>query len=174
MAFYGWPVSQCQSLSTPLMAQLCSGIRFLDIRLSVKGGRLIAYHGIYPQRESFEKILFTIYSFLSAPPCCETVVVSIKQEDFRETPSEQFSHLVRDEINNSAGGFDMWFLENRIPKLGEVRGKAIMFSRFGGDGYGWEGNRLGIHPSRWPDSEKFGFTWKCEDTLMRTHDWFVA
>lgn len=25
-----------------------------------------------------------------------------------------------------------WFLENRVPKLGEVRGKGILMSRFGG------------------------------------------
>ncbi|KIL68537.1 hypothetical protein M378DRAFT_71215 [Amanita muscaria Koide BX008] len=173
MALYGWPVSQCQSLSTPLMIQLCAGIRFLDIRLAVIQGRLIAYHGIASQREPFQRILATLSAFLSSPASpSETVVVSIKQEDFRETPPQQFSILVRDEITSSPGGIKMWFLENRIPKLGEVRGKAIMFSRFGGNGDGWEGGRLGIHPSSWPDAEKQGFTWQCKDTVVRTHDWY--
>ncbi|KAF8626337.1 hypothetical protein AX15_004996 [Amanita polypyramis BW_CC] len=175
MSFYGWPISQCQSLSTPLMVQLCSGIRFLDIRLAVVAGRLISYHGIYPQRASFQVILATIFAFLSgASTCHETIVVSIKQEDFQRTPPQEFSLIVRDEIINGPGGVDVWFLENRMPRLGEVRGKAIMFSRFGGNGYGWEGGLegLGIHPQRWPDSEKYGFTWDCKGTLVRTHDWY--
>jgi len=152
------------------MTQLRAGIRIIDIRLAVIHGRLIAYHGISPQREPFQRILATLSAFLSSSS--ETVVVSIKQEDFRQTPLERFSNLVRDEITSSPGGMELWFLEDRIPKLGEVRGKAIMFSRFGGNGDGWEGGRLGIHPSRWPDAEKEGFTWQCGDTVVRTHDWY--
>ncbi|OBZ75824.1 hypothetical protein A0H81_04797 [Grifola frondosa] len=49
-----------------------------------------------------------------------------------------------------------------------------MFSRFGGDGSGWEHGLegLGIHPTAWPDSEKSGFIWQCKETLVRTHDWY--
>ncbi|KAK2460643.1 hypothetical protein APHAL10511_007113 [Amanita phalloides] len=175
MAFYGWPISQCQSLSTPLEQQLCSGIRFLDIRLSVIKDHLISYHGVFPQRTPFQAILSALFAFLSAPSTSrETIVVSIKQEDFHITPAYEFSLLVRDEIIHSPGGIDLWFLENRIPSLGEVRGKAVMFSRFGGDGRGWEGGLegLGIHPHRWPDSEKEGFSWQCRETYVRTHDWY--
>ena len=46
MAFYGWPVAQCQSIDTPLSVQLESGIRVLDIRLALVKDHLIAYHGI--------------------------------------------------------------------------------------------------------------------------------
>lgn len=176
MSFYGWPISQCQSLSTPLKEQLCSGIRFLDIRLAVVRGRLISYHGVYPQRTPFQVILSTIFVFLSEPSTChETIIVSIKQEDFQKTPLQKFSLLVRDEILDGPGGKDLWFLENRMPRLGEVRGRAVMFSRFGGNGCGWEGGPegLGIHPKSWPDSEKYGFTWYCKNTLVRTHDWYV-
>ncbi|PFH52481.1 hypothetical protein AMATHDRAFT_74266 [Amanita thiersii Skay4041] len=174
MAFYGWPVSQCQSTLTPLMAQLHSGIRVLDVRLAIVHNRLISYHGAYPQREPFQIILATLFAFLSDPATCmETIVVSIKQEDFKKHHPHRFSLLVRDEIENGPGGLGMWFLENRIPVLGEVRGKAIMFSRFG-DGCGWQGGLqgLGIHPPRWPDSCKAGFIWQCRDTLVRTHDWY--
>ncbi|KAF8638863.1 hypothetical protein AX17_001919 [Amanita inopinata Kibby_2008] len=175
MAFYGWPVSQCQSLSTPLTAQLRSGIRVLDVRLAVVSDRLISYHGVYPQRTPFQVVLATLFAFLTDPTTSnETVVVSIKQEDFEKTPPHRFSLLVRDEIIHSPGGLEMWFLENRIPKLGEVRGKAVMFSRFGGDGSGWEDGLegIGIHPGRWPDNEKNGFYWQCKNTLVRTHDWY--
>jgi hypothetical protein len=67
----------------------------------------------------------------------------------------------------------MWYLDNRVPSLGEVRGKVVMFSRFGGDAKGWEGGTegIGIHPTRWPDSKKEGFIWECKNTAVRIHDW---
>ncbi|KAI0029335.1 PLC-like phosphodiesterase [Vararia minispora EC-137] len=171
MAFYGWPLSQCQSSATPLSVQLLHGIRMLDIRLAVIKGKLIAYHGSYPQRTPFQSILADLHSFLSASATCqETIVVSIKQED----SEGDFSRLVRAEIEAGPGGMGMWWLENRIPALGEVRGRAILFSRFGGNGSDWEGGLegLGIHPTTWPDSAKEGFEWWCKDTLVRTQDWY--
>ena len=174
MAFYGWPVSQCQALTTPLAVQLASGIRVLDIRLAVKDEKLVAYHGLYPQRAPFQEILTTIHAFLTAPETnSETIVMSIMQEDFATVRGDVFSKLVHEEIFSGPGGSDMWFLENRIPLLGQVRGKVVMFSRFGGNGDGWEGGLegIGIHPTTWPDSEKSGFSWDCKNTLVRTHDW---
>jgi 1-phosphatidylinositol phosphodiesterase len=48
-----------------------------------------------------------------------------------------------------------------------------MFSRFG-SGDGWENGRegLGMHPTNWPDSARLGFSWRCKNTLVRTHDWY--
>jgi 1-phosphatidylinositol phosphodiesterase len=174
MAFYGWPVSQCQSATTPLSVQLKDGIRVLDIRLAIKNGRLIAYHGQYPQRATFQSILDDVHAFLtSLKSARETIIVSIKQEDYDTQSPHVFSSLVRKEIEAGSGGIGLWFLENRVPTLGEVRGKAVMFSRFGGDGTAWEGGveGMGIHPTKWPDSAKDGFTWLCKDVLVRTQDW---
>lgn len=172
MAFYGWPISQCQSLSTSLKVQLESGIRVIDVRLAIVDGRLISYHGIYPQKTPFQDILTTIHGFFASSPK-ETIVMSIKQEDYAHTPAPEFSALVHKEIFDGPGGKEMWFFENRVPKLGEVRGKVVLLSRFGGNGDGWENGLegLGIHPTTWPDSDKSGFTWNCKDTLVRTHDW---
>jgi 1-phosphatidylinositol phosphodiesterase len=49
-----------------------------------------------------------------------------------------------------------------------------MFSRFG-NGEGWEGglNGMGIHPTYWPDSKKEAFEWMCNDTVVRTNDWYA-
>ncbi|KAI0303502.1 PLC-like phosphodiesterase [Multifurca ochricompacta] len=166
MAFYGWPVSQCQSVTSPLLVQLACGIRVLDIRLAKKKGRLVVYHGQYPQRTTFQSILRDLHIFLTSPTSArETVVVSIKQEDY---------DIISPEIEASPGGTGMWFLCNRIPTLGEVRGKVILFSRFGVDGGAWEGGLegMGIHPTNWPDSKKQGFTWTCKDALVRTQDWY--
>jgi 1-phosphatidylinositol phosphodiesterase len=177
MAFYGWPVSQCQSATTSLSVQLSDGIRVLDIRLAIDRGRLIAYHGQYPERTTFQSILGDLHAFLTSPTSArETVVVSIKQEDYDTHSPELFSTLVRGELEASPGGLGIWFLQNRVPTLGEVRGKAIMFSRFGADGAAWEGGLegMGLHPTNWPDSEKQGFTWICKDVLVRTQDWSVT
>ncbi|KAH9999067.1 PLC-like phosphodiesterase [Russula vinacea] len=168
MAFYGWPISQCQSATTPLSAQLTDGIRVLDIRLAIKYGHLVAYHGQYPQRATFQSILGDLHAFLTSPSSArETIVVSIKQEDYDTQSPEAFSNLVREEIEAGPGGIGMWFLENRVPTLGEVRGKVIMFSRWEG---GLEG--MGIHPTNWPDSANEVFSWTCKDVLVRTQDWY--
>ncbi|KAI6164266.1 PLC-like phosphodiesterase [Pisolithus thermaeus] len=166
MALYGWPISQCQSVT--LGAQLNSGIRVIDIRLAINGNRLISFHGIVSQYTAFSDVLHQLHAFLTAPSTCsETVVVSIKQED---DDTRRFPQLVREEIMKSPGGLDMWYLEDRIPNLGEVRGKAVMFSRFGGDG--WTGGAVGIHPPVWPDSARLGFTWDCKGTIIRVQDWY--
>jgi len=175
MALHGWPFSQCQELSTPLAVQLQSGIRVIDVRLSIISGRLISYHGIYPQRTPFQEVLSVIHDFLTAPATCrETIVMSIKQEDFEKNSYLEFSRLVHEEIFGGPGGREMWFLQNRVPSLGEARGKVILFSRFGGNGEGWEGGweGLGMHPLVWPDGEKLAFSWQCKETLVRIHDWY--
>lgn len=202
MALYGWPISQCQTV--PLLNQLVGGIRVIDIRLAVipppfafngalkttMNPELIAYHGTWPQRTKFLAILNDVYEFLSSPiGQSETIVMSIKQEDTELTPSGVFSEMVRDAIIFGPGGGwaetnaigstvnrGMWFLENRIPTLGEVRGKVVLFSRFGGDGSAWpEGlEGIGIHPKWWPDSRQEGFEWDLKGTRVRTHDWFVV
>lgn len=171
MAFYGWPISQCQDSSTPLATQFTSGIRVIDVRLAIINGVLISYHGIYPEKLPFLDILEAVHTFLtSLEGRTETIIMSIKQED---QASLLFSQLVHNAVYNGPGGRDMWFLENRIPMLGEIRGKVVLFSRFGGDGVGWEGGLegLGIHPTTWPDSEKEGFEWWLKGTNVKTHDW---
>lgn len=134
----------------------------------------MAYHGVVPQKVLFQQVLSDVHDFLTDPASRrEAIVMSIKQEDFATTPPPEFSALVYKEIQMGPGGMGMWFLENRIPLLGEVRGKAIMFSRFGGDGVGWEGGLegMGIHPTQWPDNSKEGFEWTCKNTVVKTQDW---
>jgi 1-phosphatidylinositol phosphodiesterase len=198
MSLYGWPISQCQT--TALSTQFKDGIRVIDIRLAVipppiRGVAplgivqdLIAYHGVYPEKTPFLTILTEVYTFLTSDAGRnETIVMSIKQEDASKTPPPFFSQKVRESIMNGPGGWDdsaasgsgvnrgMWFLENRIPTLGEVRGKVILFSRFGGDGAAWpqglEG--LGIHPTNWPNSSRDVFEWDLKGTRVITHDWLV-
>jgi hypothetical protein len=187
----------------PLVVKM-SGIRFFDIRIAERKGILLgtcqvlhlvwkavltkliavcraifrpAYHGPFPQLVPFSDMLQQLYAFLSAHPK-ETAVFCIQQE---APSSHLFSSLVRTAMQD---GIDrgLWFLDNRIPRLGEVRGKGILMSRFGGGADGGLGPwmetvdgqqvaRIGWHPGSWPDSLLEGFEWDCGGTPVRTQDW---
>ena len=120
-----------------------------------------------PQRTAFTAILATLHQFLtSVEGKSECILVSIKQED---QASPEFTTLVHSAIRSSAGGSAMWFTQsNRIPMLGEVRGRCVLFSRFGEPGQGG----LGIHPDRWPDSAREGFDCMCGEAAVRVSDWY--
>jgi len=110
------------------------GVRFLDIRLRVVKSELIGklqfqvpadeavYHGERNQRTTFIAVLADLLSFLASHPT-ETVIMSLKDEKRHE----DFSRLLWLDMVKYR---DIWFLENRVPTLGEVRGKAIIMGRF--------------------------------------------
>ena len=121
---------------------------------------------------AFPAILADIATFLDLPEGrSETIVMSILEEGQSLGSSPHSSPLVRDALFSPPSRENIWYLENRIPTLGEVRGKAILFSRFGGHGAGWPDNKVGVHPPLWPDSAKDGFEWEMTDTRVRVHDW---
>ncbi|KIR56088.1 hypothetical protein I315_01153 [Cryptococcus gattii Ru294] len=168
-AVYGFPISQCQQPSTPIERQLLDGIRFLDVRLRVVDDQLLLYHGPSFQRSSLPVLLDVLQSFLSSHPT-ETIILCLKEESPPFHPS--FSALVYAAFKDRLE--DFWFLEERIPKLGEVRGKGMLMTRFDRDEIpdGQWPNGMGIHPSRWPDSRIEGFDWNCGGTQVRTQDWY--
>ncbi|WVQ85619.1 hypothetical protein IAT38_007785 [Cryptococcus sp. DSM 104549] len=168
-ALYGFPISQCQQPGTTIGQQLLDGVRFLDVRLRVVGDDLLMYHGPRSQRSSLTALLKVLHAFLTAHPT-ETLLLSLKQE----TPPwhSAFSERVHTAFSPYLEKF--WFLEERIPLLGEVRGKGMLLTRFDRDketeGQWPEG--MGVHPSRWPDSRREGFDWDCGGTQVRTQDWY--
>ncbi|WWC58401.1 uncharacterized protein I303_100941 [Kwoniella dejecticola CBS 10117] len=167
-AMYGYPISQCQQPATPIEQQLLDGVRFLDVRLRVVGDELLMYHGPRPQRSTLAQLLIVLHQFLDTHPS-ETLILSIKQETPPWHP--HFSQILYQAF---LPFLDKWFLEERIPTLGEVRGKGMLLTRFDRDKDGdmsWE-NGMGIHPYTWPDSRKEGFEWDCAGTIVRTQDWY--
>ncbi|RCK54517.1 1-phosphatidylinositol phosphodiesterase [Candida viswanathii] len=131
------PSVQCQGAS--VTEQLEHGIRFLDIRV----GRLFlgsdvndlqVIHGKFPVKIPFPlkltETLDEVYRFLEANPS-ETVIVSIKQEgsDDWDNKNDEFGKLIWDRYVNP--NKDKWFLHTDIPRVGDARGKAILFRRFG-------------------------------------------
>lgn len=155
-------------------------MRFLDLRFSIKRGILRAYHGIQSERATAEAIFHTLCAFIRHH-ASETIIVSIKQED--ATPG--FEDLVRHHLQAHP---HLWFLDNRFPQLGEVRGKLVLFSRFGHSSRCMcidlelfsHLDRLinpslscsvGIHPSRWPHNRSDHWSYRIAGTQVLTQDW---
>ena len=120
---------QCQTLS--LKDQLNLGVRFLDIRLKEDHNKLKAVHGFIDQRASFESVTGVVEEFLKVNPS-EMIIMSIKEEADPSNSDLSFEEALKPYLNK-----DVYYLENDIPNsLGEVRGKAILLSRYGGSTIG--------------------------------------
>lgn len=104
--------------------------------------------------------------------------MSIKQESgeqdlFIRLLFEEYVKKGRASANGQLDrGMDRWFLEDRVPKLGEVRGKIIMLSRFViAKEYEYSG---GISPPIWPNSFKGTFEYQLRGShqQVQTQDWY--
>lgn len=160
MAFWGGPISCCQTPALSLTHQLIGGVRFIDVRLALKAdGQLRVYHGIQDEYAEAEKDVFEpLYAFLEASPT-ETVVVSIKQEN----ATAEFEATVWNMLDKRT---DKWYRENRWPALGEVRGRAIVFCRFGFV------SEQGLHPVTWPNNAPEAFLTDIGGELSAVQDWY--
>ncbi|EGW33448.1 phosphatidylinositol-specific phospholipase C [Spathaspora passalidarum NRRL Y-27907] len=131
------PSVQCQGES--ITEQLKHGVRFLDIRVGklfvgkdVKDLQVI--HGKFPVKIPFPlkltDALKEVYDFLNDNKS-EVVIVSIKQEgsDDWDNDNDEFGNLIWD--NYIQPNKDKWYLNTDIPRLGDARGKALLFRRFG-------------------------------------------
>ncbi|KAL7337177.1 PLC-like phosphodiesterase, partial [Rhodotorula toruloides] len=163
--------SLCQTL--PLASQLSFGIRFLDLRFNLTDkGELWAYHGLVPQRRRAEEVFEEIYEWLeSAEGRGETVIISVKQEN--DTPPEVFASTLLSLIQSTAPlpsspsnrtPASFWYTKNEWPRLGDVRGKAVLFCRFAWRGYG-------LHPVSWPNDQHVAWTTDIGGRESLVQDW---
>ena len=120
--------SKCQALT--IGEQLDAGFRYLDIRLGASGEQLKLMHGFtncttsgFPWAGTLllDDVLSDCYAFLSAHPT-ETIVFAVKHEHGSETP-ERFEALLSSYIEKNP---DAWLLSDRIPTVGESRGKIVL------------------------------------------------
>ncbi len=145
-------LSQCQNLS--IAEQLSIGVRFLDIRLKLQSDQLNVYHGIVPQDLNFTQVLESCSSFLSEHPD-EVILMSIKQEDDNNAG---FPSAIANVIAQNP---DLWYTANKLPTLGEVRGKIVLIRRY-------TDASIGINCANgWADSTSFtmnnGVSMKVQD-----------
>lgn len=157
---------KCQGAS--ITEQLKHGIRFFDFRVtrpffanscgnffSGNPDDLQVIHGKFPVRlpssVKLEDCLNEIYAFLQQHPS-ETAIISIKMEGNTDIWSgDEFPDLMWKRYFEPAQ--QRWFLHSSIPTMGQARGKAVLFRRFGMKGDGSQG-------SGWnPDNFGFPATW---------------
>ena len=122
-------LSKCQG--TTITEQLNNGIRFLDIRVEKDGKRLKLVHDIADckspenKREKLflEDVIDDCKSFLSQNPS-ETILLSYKRDD-GANQEDTFDVFFENYLKNDP----IWYIENRIPLLKEVRGKIVLLNR---------------------------------------------
>ncbi len=111
--------------SANITQQLEMGVRGFDIRCKVENGGFQLYHGITKQPDTFDQVLEAYENFLTVHPG-ETILMSMKQEDDNNA---NFNSIMASYIQKNP---DLWYTKNAIPTLGEVRGKIVLLSRYGG------------------------------------------
>ena len=125
-------IFQCQD--TAIKTQLENGYRYLDIRLVIDGQDLILKHNFakcknnnsfFSKPLSLDDVLKDIYTFLDKHPS-EAVIFCVKKENSKDNLDVLKQLLTNKVYSNSS----YWYLENRIPTLGEVRNKIILATRF--------------------------------------------
>ena len=127
MSFYGGPLVRCQSMS--LYNQYVAGIRFVDIRCRHFYNFLPIHHGIVFQNATLDHVLRQTSDFLSANPT-ETVILSLRDEHISEHNNRSYEETLQNYIMKYPE--KLFYTENRIPNLGEVRGKIVILQRFHG------------------------------------------
>lgn len=132
-ALYDGPLVQCQTLSVP--DQLTAGIRFLDMRCRAINGVFAIHHSQFFQNIFFGDVLNDCQAFLAQHPG-ETVLMRVKQE-YSTISDADFAAIFNTYLSRWTG---LFWMENRIPTLGEVRGRVVLLADNGGlPGIGWNG-----------------------------------
>lgn len=146
--------ARCQNMN--IYEQLSIGVRALDIRVASRGKRLVMVHAFTkafntPNRlgrqMDFADVLSHCYRFLDENPS-EAIVVQFKNDSGKEN-EKCFDNLFYTYIK---GNEHRWFLENRVPTLGEARGRIVLIRRCKMEHrYEFTDKNTGIDFSRWQE-----------------------
>lgn len=124
-------ICRCQDLS--IREQLDIGVRALDIRVAPSDERLKLVHSIakvqkgkgkFAEQMDVSDVLDMCYSFLDENPS-EAIIFQFKNDNNKDM-ALCFDNLYNTYIKENE---EKWFLENRIPTLGEARGKLVLVRR---------------------------------------------
>jgi len=142
--------AQCQDEN--ISQQLTDGTRYFDFRCENQGhglpDALAMYHGTFYEGSFLDSCLASIYSFLAAHPT-ETVLVS-----FLETGTSTGNAFADDISDYMQQNIGYWYFGNTCPTLGQVRGKIVLFNRYGQqtngqypgiDCLGWQDNNASFN-----------------------------
>ena len=152
-----------------LAEQLNAGIRLFDMRLTNSHGHitnssadsLYLCHGAYRGASgaeildflyfcedddgyiiSFENFMYDIENFLRANPS-ETVIINIKAEyDDTDKSGKNGRETLYKTAQKKLANYNFIYMEDRMPQLKEVRGKAVILTD---DDHGYLGGGMSIH-----------------------------
>ena len=153
--------ARCQDKT--VAEQLAMGVRFLDIRLTQKDGEFYLVHSLadcYSDKEktkrmTFGEVLEICKGFLRDNPE-ETLILSVKQD--RGIINRWFFPPFYDKYVR--GDEKSWYLENRVPTLGECRGKLVLMRRCRVWKSFYKTADGGLNFSFWPDQARKRMTAK--------------
>lgn len=134
--------------------QLQRGVRFLDIRANGLQDHLDdsfgIYHASYYQGITFDGVLSQCRDFLRQHPG-ETVVMRLKKENGTNNDvGARFKDVL--DVYLDAKGWRPWFLiTDRVPSLGEARGRIVLIAQFDNDlpVLQWPGGDNGFLSNEW-------------------------
>lgn len=137
-SLYGGPITQTQTLSIP--DQLAAGVRFFDIRCRAIDGVFAIHHSSFFQHIFFGDVLNLCQAFLAQHPQ-ETILMRVKQE-YSTVSDADFQAIFATYQSKWSG---LFWAEDRIPQLGEVRGRVVVLANSSGlPGIPWGGPRTDI------------------------------
>lgn len=122
----------CKCQDRSVAEQLSIGVRYLDLRIELSRGRLKLVHsvidcrpGILPFKKLWLEDVITACACFVRQNASETVIMNFQIDDGKDRTGASDA-LFGSYIFPNA---DLWFAENRIPFLGECRGKLILARR---------------------------------------------
>ncbi len=117
--------SRCQSHSIKEMLNF--GVRVFDVRVN---GDVCVHSFTKCKKTRFgdvlkiDDVMADFFLFLGQNPT-ETVLMIFKDEG--KVPAEECFNILNEKF--ILPNFEKWYLENKIPKLGDVRGKIVLINR---------------------------------------------
>jgi len=140
-------VTYAQTQNKSIKDQLNFGVRFLDIRCkNDSNGNFQIFHGSTDQKQTFDSVLNTCKEFLKNNPS-ETIIMSVREENSSSGGDRFYKDFMA--YSNKSEYENLFYLDNYIPTLGEVRGKIVLIRRF------YSESKCGINTyssAIWPDN----------------------
>lgn len=145
-------ISRTQKLSVP--EQLEAGVRYFDFRFNLKDDKFYASHsiakcktkkGLFAPKMTADDVVAYCTDFLKRNQG-ETILFQLK-ETVSHTGNDFFTLFYKKYIEKDS---ERWYIKNRIPALGEARGKIVLLRVTGIDKEAFNDDNSGIDFSGYP------------------------
>ncbi|WP_458124894.1 phosphatidylinositol-specific phospholipase C [Paenibacillus sp. Z3-2] len=140
--------------------QLNVGVRFLDVRTRHYGDAFTIHHGAIYQNQNFDDVLNAVIGFLNNNPS-ETIIMSVKEEHTPANNTRTYEETFKSYVAKNP---DKWLLTDRIPTLGEAKGKIVLLRRFD-----MSQSAYGINATAWQENTTFNIQ---NAASMKIQDYF--